>query len=896
MDRFSARASPVRFVVFPEEITGTTPAGGKARALAEMTAAALPIPAWFVVLPAAFDAGATATWRAGATTATTDAASIRRVPLGDAVRLEVEEALGAVGTATDLYAVRSSARDEDSASLSFAGQLESYLCVAAKDVPERIAAVWASGFGERLLGYRRELGLDPFGGVPAVIVQRLIDGAASGVAFSADPVSGRRGIAVLAAAPGLGSAVVSGEAEADTWKVDRKENILERRIARKRVTHRRDPASPDGVCTVFLDDFAALQPTLTDTQILQVAALARRTEALFGRPQDIEWTISGDRTYLLQSRPITTLADKPDPDAPHLLWDNANIVESYSGITTPLTFSFAQRAYEHVYREFCRLAGVPEGVIEEHDHIFPSMLGLVRGRVYYNLHNWYRLVALLPGYRFNRRFLEQMLGVGERGPDEPHGRGRDDSSGYERALDTLLLARTLTTLVVRLVTLPRRIRAFQRRLAEALGTHRPDVSGLRPDELVASYRALERRLLRHWDAPVLNDFATMVFHGLLRELATRWVDDSAAGLHNDLLCAARGMISEEPARRIAQMAQQASTDEAMIDVLCNAPAPKAWRALAGRPTLMAEVQEYLARFGDRCAEELKLESRTLHDDPTPLFRAVGEAARREVACDAVPSRADEKVREAAEARARQRLQGDPLRRLAFGWVLRLARDRVRDRENLRFERTRVFGRARLLLSEIGRRYAAVGCLAAPEDVFYLELDEVLGFPEGRVTAADLEALVASRKAEYQRYRELPPPADRFETVGLVHRGNDFQPAVAPGAPAGIRLTGLGCCPGIVRGPVRVVRDPRTATLHRGEILVAQRTDPGWVMIFPAAAGLLVEHGSLLSHSAIVARELGLPAIVSLAGLTGWLADGDWVEMDGSIGTVVKVDTDGSPRH
>lgn len=887
----------MRFVALPEEITCTTPVGGKARALSEMSAAALPVPNWFVVLPAAFDASMTASRLAGAATATTAVAtSIRGVPLGDAVRLEVNEALGALGAPGDRYAVRSSARDEDSASLSFAGQLESYLCVAPQDVPERIAAVWASGFGERLLRYRRELGLDPFGSVPAVIVQLLVDGEASGVAFSADPVSGRRGIAVLAAAPGLGSAVVSGEAEADTWQVDRKGQIVERRIARKRVTHRRDPVSPDGVCTVFLNDSAALRPTLTDTQILKIAALARRAEALFGRPQDIEWTIAGDHVYLLQSRPITTLSDKPDPDAPRLLWDNSNIVESYSGITTPLTFSFARRAYEHVYREFCRLAGVPERVIEEHEHIFPCMLGLVRGRVYYNLHNWYRLVALLPGYRFNRRFLEQMLGIRERITDEPRDRGRDDSRGHERALDALLLARTLTILAVRLVMLPRRIRAFQRRLEDALGASRPDLSGLRPDELLASYRALERRLLRHWDAPVLNDFATMVFHGLLRELAARWIDDSAAGLHNDLLCGTRGMISEEPARRIAQMAQQASTDEALIDVLCNAPGAKAWRVLAGYPTLMTEAREYLARFGDRCAEELKLESRTLHDDPTPLFRAVAESARRAAAGTAEPSRADEKVREAAEARARQGLQGHPLRRVAFGWVLRLARDRVRDRENLRFERTRVFGRARQLLREIGKRYAAVGCLDAPEDVFHLELDEVLGFPDGRVTSADLKALVAARMAEYQRYRELPAPADRFETVGLVHRGNDFQPTVAPSTPAGIRLMGLGCCPGIVRGPVRVVRDPRAAALHPGEILVAERTDPGWVMIFPAAAGLLVEHGSLLSHSAIVARELGLPAIVSLAGLTSWLADGDWVEMDGSTGTVVKVDAHGSTRH
>ena len=103
------------------------------------------------------------------------------------------------------------------------------------------------------------------------------------------------------------------------------------------------------------------------------------------------------------------------------------------------------------------------------------------------------------------------------------------------------------------------------------------------------------------------------------------------------------------------------------------------------------------------------------------------------------------------------------------------------------------------------------------------------------------------------------------------------------------MKGLACCPGIVRAPVRIVRDPTLASVRRGEIVVAERTDPGWVMLFPSASGLLVERGSLLSHSAIVARELGLPAIVSLAGLTQWLRDGDWVEMNGATGVVVKVE-------
>jgi len=252
------------------------------------------------------------------------------------------------------------------------------------------------------------------------------------------------------------------------------------------------------------------------------------------------------------------------------------------------------------------------------------------------------------------------------------------------------------------------------------------------------------------------------------------------------------------------------------------------------------------------------------------------------------SDAEAEIRQAAEQRVQKTLAARPLKRIVFNAILAAARARVRDRENLRFERTRVFGRARLISLEIGKRLAALDRLEEPRDIFFLEVDEMLAFVEGRATTADLKGLVALRKAEFDRYRAEPAPADRFETRGAVYVGNTYQTETAYVAPTGDVLKGLGCCPGIVRGPVRIIRDPHRVNVASGEIIVAERTDPGWVMIFPAAAGLLVEYGSLLSHSAIVAREMGLPTVVSLAGLTAWLKDGDWVEMDGSRGVVTKI--------
>jgi pyruvate,water dikinase len=234
---------------------------------------------------------------------------------------------------------------------------------------------------------------------------------------------------------------------------------------------------------------------------------------------------------------------------------------------------------------------------------------------------------------------------------------------------------------------------------------------------------------------------------------------------------------------------------------------------------------------------------------------------------------------------------NPLKALVFSWVLRNARDRVRDRENLRFERTRLFGRVRQIVRELGRHLAADGQIENADDVFYLNLEEVLSPHDATLTTTDLKALVRIRRAEFDDYRSSPAPPDRFQTRGSLHRYQEFESELPPLDLTGDTRQGVGACAGIVRGPVRVVGDPREATLAPHEILVAQQTDPGWVILFPSAAGLLVERGSLLSHSAIVSREMNLPCIVSLSHITSWLTTGDWVEMDGKTGLVRKIARD-----
>ena len=864
--------------------------GGKAWALLRLEQVGLSVPSWFAVPPSAFAVSLTRDLAEAISSQDTTrmVSALSSLHPSDEVHRDIDNALSDLGDRDSLFAVRSSAVEEDNAYHSFAGQLESFLFVSPGATSEKVAEVWRSGFSRRVMEYRRQHGLPAVpSSAPAVLVQKMVNASVSGVAFSADPVSGKRSLAVVSAVPGLGSALVSGEAAADVFKIDRTGAIVDRAIARKNIRHRFDPSAREGVSAVELSDAEASNPALTDEQARAVAALARRAAHAFGQPQDIEWAIEGGQLFLLQSRPITTLRDLPDPEGTLNLWDNSNITESYSGITTPLTFSFARYVYEGVYRQFCRILRVPESKITDNQRTFRCMLGLIRGRVYYNLLNWYWVLALLPGFTVNRGFMEQMMGVRESLPDEVAGQ-LQQARTRDRIMDALRSLHMVAGLAASYWRLDAQIDKFYARLDRALAAPNPALEDMRLDELVAHYYRLEEQLLLRWDAPLINDFFAMIFHGALRRLTQRWCADDNGTLANDAIRGQGEMISLEPAVRVREMAAVAAAHPELAAALREAPLGQIIRVVRQYPQFGELYEAYLGKFGDRCLEELKLESETLRDNPLVLLRSIGEVAR--AAFLTRTQRPDHSAADHAEQRMRATLSGSPVRRSVLFWVMRQARKRVHNRENLRFERTRLFGTIRRLFLEAGRRLQAMGHLQDARDVFYLELAEILAFSNGTATTTDLHSLAALRKQEFGTYTRCPIPADRFATRGAVYHAQTYSStkSTEPSATAGEEKRGLGCCPGVVRGKACVVRDPKNARLSAGCILVADHTDPGWIMLFPSAIGLLVERGSLLSHSAIVARELGIPAVISIPGLLDWLHDGDEVELDGAAGAVRRL--------
>ncbi|WP_094701726.1 PEP/pyruvate-binding domain-containing protein [Brevibacillus laterosporus] len=865
--------------------------GGKARALALLGQAGMVIPEWFVVTPDAFIASVPKSLMEELKIAVLQSEEavtrvLRDITLDSNVEAMLKKEVELLSANGELLAVRSSALDEDGAEHSFAGQLESYLFVKPEDVSAKVLQVWRSGFSQRILTYRKEKGLSLLPEPPAVLVQRMVDSETAGVAFSADSLTGQRKIAIVGALYGLGTAIVSGECDADTYKVNRSGEIVEREIATKLIAHRFSMECDEGVESVDVAKEKVNQPALTDELVRSVAELAHRCERYFGRPQDIEWAIQDGRLYLLQSRPITNLADMIDPDDEFNLWDNSNISESYGGITTPLTFSFARHAYAEVYKSFCRIMGVSGEEIVNRESVFRCMIGLVNGRVYYNLLNWYRCLALLPGYQMNRNFMEQMMGVKEALPQQLTDNVQQQVSMQDKLKDAMRLGKTIVKLIGNFRRLPKTIDVFYQRLNNAVGITRPDLHQYSTVELANYYLKLQGQLLTRWDAPLINDFGAMIYYGLLRKLTTKWCNDEDSTLQNSLLAAEGGIISAEPAIRMKKLMKVTNQDAKFIDILCKGSLAEIMKEMDRFPEFKEEYEAYLDKFGDRCLDELKLESINLFDNPLPLLRSIGYLAVRSSPTEMGPS--EEEIRRIAEEQAFKSIGFNLFRRVLFRWVLKNARLRVRDRENLRFERTRVFGRCRSIFLEMGRRFYALDLLDDPRDVFYLEVGELLGMADGTATCSNLKGLVALRKAEFEKYHEMDVPEDRFETYGVIYKGNTFK-AKAPKEPlTGDVMKGIGCAAGVVRGPVRVVTDPREVTLLPGEILVAERTDPGWIVLFSSAAGLLVERGSLLSHVSIVCREIGIPGIVSVTGLTRWLKTGDWVEFDGSTGVIRKI--------
>ena len=802
------------------------------------------------------------------------------------VQREITEALPKIGQGP--FAVRSSMVGEDSKTQSFAGQLSSFLYLqSAEEVVDALRKCWASAFTTHALKYRNQTFQD--GDVPitlphvAVVIQTMITGEVSGVTFTAHPLTGRRDQVLTNATWGLAEGVVNGACNTDEFVWSTSDGEISHRVAPKDIKVVQAP-DKKGTVEVDVDEEKQDRRCLTAKQLRLVSETTSRIADAFGAPQDIEWTIADGKLYILQSRPITVLPVPDNDDGPLTTFDNSNIQESYCGVTTPLTFSFAQEAYASVYEQTMRALRISDEVIDDHRDMLRNMIGLVRGRVYYNINNWYRGLLLLPSFGRNKEDMEAMMGL-----DVPVDFVEDQvlTLGQKlRRLPGVLVA--FTWLLIGFRSLPRAVPRFLGDFDDAYDrVDRESFSSATFSELMDTLQQMRTEMLENWATPIINDFYVMMAMGRLRRLVASAEVENPEEVANNLLSGEEGIESVEPTRVLMRLARDAQKDSALVNVLKQAPPEKALEKIdRDFPDFAAGLYDYIERYGDRVIGELKLETITAREDASFVIHVLRNyLARPDLDPDNLADR-ERKLRSQAEKTLADNLGF--MGNLRSKKIINKARQAVKNRENMRLARTRMFGLFRDAYRALGDRLQEAGKLDDARDIFYLTTGELLAYHEGRAVSAELAPIIEARRAEYAEYEELDLP-HHFKTRGPVYHGNRFEGPTTEVFvdPDATILKGTGCYPGRVQAPLRVVMSPADNLDMQEHILTTLRTDPGWAPLFPAAAGILVERGSTLSHSAVVARELGIPAVVGVPGLLATVKDGEEVVLDGAAGTVER---------
>ncbi|WP_030410604.1 rifamycin-inactivating phosphotransferase [Streptomyces sp. NRRL S-1448] len=780
--------------------------------------------------------------------------TIEGIALPGDIATAITDALAPFGEQV-AYAVRSSATAEDLPTASFAGQQDTYLNVVGPTaVLRHVSRCWASLFTERAVTYRRQNGIDHRTVHMAVVVQQMVFPQASGILFTADPVTGNRQVATVDAGFGLGEALVSGLVNPDVFKV-RDGEVVARTIAAKQRAVQALPAG--GTQEVAIDAQRQEQPALTDAQVVRLVELGRRIEAHFGRPQDIEWCLVDEDFRIVQSRPITTLFPIPETgDQENHVYVSVGHQQMMTDPMKPLGLSLWQltamapmhEAGGRLFVDVTRRLASPA-----------SRTGL--------------LELIGRGDPLVRDALETVLDREDFVPSLPDAPPGGPQSGGSPAGGASAPIETDPALVTKLI-----------------------------ERSQASIAALERDI-RTKSGPALFDFLLEAFEEHKRVLsdplslqaimagmeATWWLNDKLQewlgekNAADTLTLSAPDNVTSEMGLALLDVADvirrhpevvaflQGVEGEGFLDELAK---------LAGGTEARDAIEAYLDRYGMRCVGEIDITRPRWRERPTTLVPLILDNVR-----NFEPGAAERRFEEGRQkAQKKEQDVLSRLRALPDG-------DRKADETQRMIDRVRTFIGYReypkygivsryfvykqALLRE-AERLVQANVLAEKEDVFYLTFQEFRDVVRSHQVD---DQLIQQRKDAFRSYQALTPPrvlTSEGEAVTGAYRRDDV--------PAGA-LIGLPVSAGTVEGRARVILDIAEADLEAGDILVTTFTDPSWSPLFVGITGLVTEVGGLMTHGAVIAREYGLPAVVGVAQATRLIRDGQRIRVHGTDGYV-----------
>ncbi|MFY0522731.1 phosphoenolpyruvate synthase [Archangium gephyra] len=880
--------------------------GGKGANLGEMARAGFPVPPGFCVTTAAFDAFVAGCGElqeryaelealdgkdveAARRAAESTRAALGRAPMPPAVADAVLATWRTLGTEAS-WAVRSSATAEDLPDASFAGQQDTYLNIrGAEALLDAVRRCWVSLFTDRAVLYRSRSGFGHRGVKLSVVVQRMVLPEVSGILFTADPISGRRGTVSIDAGFGLGEALVSGLINADLYKVDKATGeLLEVRVGDKALAIR--PKSEGGTWEERLPEDVRRARTLDDAALRELVAMGVRIETHYGKPQDIEWCIEAGRLYVVQTRPITSLYPLPEP-APS---DEGLHVYASFGHVQMMTDAMPPLAIQ-VWRlllPFDRASPGPGDAPGESRSVTTA-----GSRIFLDLTPMLRHPVLGRGSRGILGHVYENVG---QGLDTLSGRPafqRGASSGRARmrAAGRFIVPIVAGVLARLFFVDPSRLRPGVESFSESR------VAGVRARLAAAAPGAARLREARRalWElfSEVIVVVAPNIAVGVLgnRLLVNLVRKGVLGGTEEDLSALERGLpgnVTTEMDLAVGDLTDRVRPYPALAELLRSRPASEvlaAARDVEGGPAFLEAWRAFLERYGMRGPGEVDLSRPRYKDEPAPLIAAIVGGLGPASANRAAGEHRAHHAALAAKAEAASERLISASRRGLFGWLraglarrwVRVVRTGMGLREHPKYLLVRVLDVVRDAVREAGALLVQRGSLSAAEDVYLFRFEELIAALEAP-QAPDLRPLAGQRRAALQRDARRSPPfvmASDGEIPALAVRAD-----LPPGA-----LSGTAASAGVVEGVARVVLDPAREVLHAGEILVAPHTDPGWTPLFVHAAGLVTEVGGLMTHGSVVAREYGIPAVVSVAGATQRIRTGQRIRVDGTRGFVELLD-------
>ena len=864
------------WVVHPESLDATAnlraTIGGKAASLHELMGWGLPVPEWCCVTTAAFEQ----TLRANGLAAVADwlqrpsqALPMPLEALREAILACVLPARIAQGVQLFLqrfpethFAVRSSGTLEDGAQASFAGLYVTILNVQRyEDVCDAIRSCWAALFDDRVRSYLKDRHIDGAMGL-ALVVQRLIPAEKSGVLFSVDPVRGCDTQVLIEACFGLGEALVSGHVTPDRYSYDWFEKCeLERAVAEKEVQCVRLPEAP----FTRLEPLAApqgRQEVLSAAEVRELVELALQVQENAGYPVDVEWAKVGMHFYVLQSRPITQLGYGGIPGQ----WSTADFRDGgvSSTVCTPYMASLYKSVIDITMPAYLNRIGLPSGGDQGawQESFF--------GRPYWNLQSVKRRLSAIPG--FKERVFDEGVGI---------------TPGYPGdGVVTRTTPRTLLTGLRVLLALkascrkqlknnPAFAQAQKRRLQELSAL---DLANLPQDELFTfSDRFLSQEYFRSESAYFNFIYDNSNLNNLFQEAVAK-VDFDACDFPL-LLSGLTGVSHLAPIEAVWALRGEIKQDAAALRFWQQSSPDAIAEALAAgeRRFHLDRFADYLKQYGHHAKQELDLMVPRYSEDPRPVIANWQEVLGQ-------PDDCDPRARNQDQERNYQAARGRFLAAVPF-WnrkAMAARLDQVREflwwREELRDLSTHYYHHVRRVTLAVAGRLVERGVLQQRDEVFFLELDDLLKVLRGQLTAQQVNALVVRNRRYYRSFARFTIPdeiGERFSQGGSATQG----------AQDGERFAVAGS-PGLASGTARVIANIHDADrLQPGDILVTRCTDPGWTHKFSLLSGVVTETGGVLSHAAVICREYGMPAVLAVQKATALIKDGEFITINGSTGAI-----------